>query len=820
MSPELRLEGHVVRPAYSAGTSSPATLPTVTHALTLLLALLASNMLALARADGEYPAAWWIERGVELSLVLAAAIWLRRRAAQGGVVPAISPVLLAIVVLSLLWEPCQRWLLATGRPFEILVMDGLRLMVLGLAAASCWSGYQRLAAGASLFLVMFGAMLSFTRLVHVLVGVYATAALGWLAATYWDTLRARLIASHRRQQPRWGVIALVAVLGTGVVSVGASNRSAIVVLGGFMPSSGGNRWNDPQARSGVGDGDLLVAGVQNIQSFAPIEDAPFVDDHLPSLYDVVNEVSGEPRQISTRNGLRVAVPQEFAAKLKQHLHTRSEQAAREFSTLRRAVQPRQRTIKDIHSDALLYVAGRTPLHLRMQTYALFDGVDWLPEPLPETHRLPELRIVEIGGRPWLQLDDKRRWADYLASAETHAVKPVRLGSKVIPAPLHLHGVHIDRVDRPEFFAWGAGGLVTMRRDEIPSGVAIHLASRAVDLSRLELDLPGGRFLKMHAEYEWIPASMDVDRLRSTALDWTAGKPFGWPQVQAVVDRLRQDYVLDREIVLGDDEHSSVEEFLFVARRGPDYLFATAAALLLRSLGYSTRLVSGFYVDPQKYNVPLRHTPVLKEDLHFWVEVHVTAEEWLTVEPTPGYQVLGPPPDLGDRIWTVLLTALEFVHTHIVSLGAILLAMAGLWLYRVTILDGGWTMWWHTGRRGRLRAQVLAAWKLIERRLRWNGCERPAGLTVRDWVQRLEASNVPAAGDLRQYLDLLDWAVFAPADICPPVSDPLAHCERLVRHCTRDRLRAPIRPAGYPSPPRDAWVPGWNAASPFSVTGAT
>jgi protein-glutamine gamma-glutamyltransferase len=61
-----------------------------------------------------------------------------------------------------------------------------------------------------------------------------------------------------------------------------------------MPSSGGNQQYDEAARSGVGDGDALAAGTENIRSFAPIENAPFLNSHEQTLYDVFDEMYDEP----------------------------------------------------------------------------------------------------------------------------------------------------------------------------------------------------------------------------------------------------------------------------------------------------------------------------------------------------------------------------------------------------------------------------------------------------------------------------------------------------------------------------------------------
>ncbi|MFV0446618.1 MAG: transglutaminase-like domain-containing protein [Planctomycetaceae bacterium] len=789
MSPEVHLEGHVVSSRNRRSTSHSDAAPRATHALTLFLSLLASNVLAIAKADGEFSMLWWAVRVVEGILVLGAAAYFARRSTAAGFV---SPLLVVVVASSLSWEPVQRSLLDRGRPFEVIVMDALRLMTLGLAAAACRVSHQRLAAGCSLFLVMFGAVLSFTPLVHVLVGVYAAGALGWMAATYWDSLRSQLVAHESRSQPRWGVIAIATLLGAGAIAVGATNRSAVVTLRGFIPSSGGNRDNDPHARSGVGDGDLLVAGVDNIQSFAPIEDAPFVDDHRPGLYDVINEVSGEPRKISPRSGLRVAVPQELAAKLKQHLHTQSEKAAREFSTLRRTTPPKQRKIKDIRSNALLYVAGRTPLHLRMQTYAVFDGVDWLPEVVVEPHRLPELRMVTVDERPWLQLDDQRRWSPYLAEAETHAIKPVRLGSASIPAPLHVHGIHIDMVDRIDFFEWAAGGVVRMKRDELPPGVAIHLASRSVDTSRLVAKPQEASWLRLNDDYNWLPESAAPERLRSLADQWTQHVPRGWLEVQAIVDRLRADYALDGTVELGSDNRSAVLDFLFETRRGPDYQFATATALLLRSLGYSTRLVSGFYASSERYDAHLRHTPVLTEDLHFWVEVHTTAGQWLTVEPTPGYSVLDPPPDLWTRGLAAATAASDWVRAHAMLTVTVLCLIGVLAHFRASVRDFFVTLLWRLRPDTPERERVLATWRLIEGRMESCDLTRPSGSTIRDWIAGWNPAERPLRPLVWHFLSLVEWAAFAPTESSPPLDGVQIECDRLVRTCTLRNFHNPNR----------------------------
>ncbi len=63
----------------------------------------------------------------------------------------------------------------------------------------------------------------------------------------------------------------------------------------IMPTSGGSSYAQRGARSGVGDGDALVAAQQNANSFGNVDTDLFVDSPEPSLYDMFSEQFGEPR---------------------------------------------------------------------------------------------------------------------------------------------------------------------------------------------------------------------------------------------------------------------------------------------------------------------------------------------------------------------------------------------------------------------------------------------------------------------------------------------------------------------------------------------
>jgi len=81
----------------------------------------------------------------------------------------------------------------------------------------------------------------------------------------------------------------------------------------------------------------------------------------------------------------------------------------------------------------------------------------------------------------------------------------------------------------------------------------------------------------------------------------------------------------------------VDYFLFGARYGYCEMFATAAALMLRSQGIPTRMVTGYA--PGEYNPTLDQTVVRESDAHAWIEVFFPGHGWVPVDPTPTFSAL-------------------------------------------------------------------------------------------------------------------------------------------------------------------------------------
>ena len=85
------------------------------------------------------------------------------------------------------------------------------------------------------------------------------------------------------------------------------------------------------------------------------------------------------------------------------------------------------------------------------------------------------------------------------------------------------------------------------------------------------------------------------------------------------------------------DKDSVEYFLKENKKGYCTYYATAAAVLLRSVGIPTRYVEGMYVSKEELKdcSPDKEIKIPDEDAHAWIEVFDEKYGFVTVEVTPG-----------------------------------------------------------------------------------------------------------------------------------------------------------------------------------------
>lgn len=764
-------------------------------------------LLALSAAAVEVAAIDTRPLGASLGL---ASVWVAVAAVVGRFIPSptdpnrpplkwVFLLLVGLVAAPFVVEPLRRNWTGDGYPLELQMVFGLRNVGLGLAACGGWFLCLRLACVVSLFLTLFAAAMTNHPAVLAILVLYTAAGSVWLTLVYWTGLKAVFVAPEKavavevqpgsERLPWVGLGLLVLAVGGGLTLAFVGPKRAAFALGELMPTSGGTGKTDPFARYGVGDGPEETAG-DDAKAAGMVETDRMIEDNKNSLIDAVSDMYGPPHKPPKEQERTVAAGKvdviQFHGKLPDN-----RRPSRDFDTSRRGPKgDKKPTSRD--ARGLFEVEGRTPLHVRVVAYERYDAADkrWIEA------RKPASKLIEPEGGDWMRPGHLKASADWYRADERHKLKAADMPDNVLPTPALLTRFRINKVDRPDYYEWDYEGVLALAgRKRTPPGVIVITDCRTLDPTRLpeaafgRVGQPGGTAPELGDVPEAVRAEID-----SIARQWTGDRQRGWPQVEAVVTKLRSEFTFDPTATAPPNHPSPVVWFLTESRRGPDYLFATAAALLLRSLDYPARVCLGYYTSPEAYDPETAHTPVRKTDLHTWAEVRLQDGHWMVVEPTPGYEVLGPKLPLTERIARALVTVAAWVWRHGVEVVLAIAALVVAWVRRRELLDAVAVRRWRWWPGRTWREQVRRAIRVLERRGRWAGRPRPARQTTPSWLRCVQPKAADCDTDFGRLIRMAEWASYAP-DGPPPWSehDVLLVCRRVLEGWPLSRWREAVAP---------------------------
>ncbi|HSJ49928.1 MAG TPA: DUF3488 and transglutaminase-like domain-containing protein [Actinomycetota bacterium] len=269
---------------------------------------------------------------------------------------------------------------------------------------------------------------------------------------------------------------------------------------------------------------------------------------------------------------------------------------------------------------LFAVTATRPAYWRLYALDRFDGLTWSSSD-PEAN----LAGVELGSR-----------AEFPAIVAAPEDSPVLAQRYRILRD--LDGPWLPVAHPAEEVALADGSvryqpdLNTVATDaRITEGYTYSARSRVVAPTAAELDLIQFGSPERYGAYTFLPGSVD-ERVGEIARRWTRGEPTPFRQILAIQNHLLRDgFEYDLEVEPTADS-TALLEFLTGTKRGFCQQFATAMAVLVRELGYPSRVAVGFRSG----------TPdggggyvVQNLDAHAWVEVFFPGVGWLPFEPTPG-----------------------------------------------------------------------------------------------------------------------------------------------------------------------------------------
>ncbi|TWT31807.1 transglutaminase-like domain-containing protein [Blastopirellula retiformator] len=255
--------------------------------------------------------------------------------------------------------------------------------------------------------------------------------------------------------------------------------------------------------------------------------------------------------------------------------------------------------------------------------------------------------------------------------------------------------------------------------------------------------------------------------------WTAGTEPGWEQIMAVVHGLRSHAVYDPMATIPTTETDSVRYFLIESRRGPDYMFASSAVVLLRSLGYPSRLVGGYYAHESRRSWMTGETSIREDDVHYWAQVALADKLWVDIEPTPGFEIPAAKSAVAQASWWNVASTFLLRYGAIIAVSLLVIMVVIIFLRRKC--HGAWIYWrWRWSLRRSPPELVARTHRLIQYRLHLAGCALQAGASFQTAVLPL----APHEKTLRRFAALGQEAVYCKAS----VNDP-AHQKQLRQAAT-------------------------------------
>ena len=626
--------------------------------------------------------------------------------------------------------------------FEMTALTVVGAVSLALAVSATTQRMRSMSLILSGFLVLFTSSISDSSYVAFIPIAWMLGCVWHLVANHWERID---VATPELMERTWSLRPGIMLLTLAVAVAGGYAIQDRFVLSrrlelGLMPTSGGSEWSDPAARSGVGAGDAAVAAKDHAESFGAVDSDIFLESTESSLFDMVNDMIGEPKK-KNKWERRQAAGNENVIPMHERA-AKSDKGGGSFST-ERMPPKKHRHFRDAKDASVIQWDGPTGIRLAMHRYDTFDGKDWIQSANLRNEKLTQ---VDMESGPWFFDPLMRDVLDHSSNTTSVGLlKIIRLASPRLPVPMLTAGIHIKEIDRQDFFGIAEDGSFFMPgREKVPPLTVAHVAS--VGLTEDEI------LANLEVDHLVNQSEVGSELLDEYVSDWTKDSDTPYEKLQSIVDRLRSEFVFDRT---GESGATSFVDFLRL-RRGGDHLFASTAAMMVRRIGLSSRLVTGFYVRPDSFDLAAGHASVFPQDVHVWTEVRLADGRWFEIEPTPGYRQPSYQPS-----WHLLARRFAVANWASIIVGTV--ALAGLFLTRVVWIDWLLTLLWNVTSWLRPRQRVGLAIRIIEIRASLAGYRRPVGKSQRAWLEQLTATDAKLAAAVRRFADAADAIFFGAGD---------------------------------------------------------
>ena len=300
----------------------------------------------------------------------------------------------------------------------------------------------------------------------------------------------------------------------------------------------------------------------------------------------------------------------------------------------------------------------TDTHWRGMAQANFDGKRWW-NPRPEVgtfeslRNVPiDLRRIRVNGQPLFTTDEPGRHHPNLAYRVI--MEPVGTTMFFLAnTPVRVNGAYSN-------VAISVDGTIYNAEE-----------GRAIGLYEGEADTTNPGPVVVNSTSNGYPAAVALKYMQLPALDpripelarqITASSKSNYARAQAIETYLQKSFGYTLELP-ASEQKDPLAHFLFERKKGHCEYFASAMAIMMRTLNIPSRLVTGFRGG--EFN-DLNGTYIIRgRDAHAWVEVYFPEEGWVTFDPTPSTGEL-PAVDTFARMGLYLDAAREMWREWIIN----------------------------------------------------------------------------------------------------------------------------------------------------------
>ncbi|MGH9524670.1 MAG: transglutaminase TgpA family protein, partial [Terriglobales bacterium] len=181
--------------------------------------------------------------------------------------------------------------------------------------------------------------------------------------------------------------------------------------------------------------------------------------------------------------------------------------------------------------------------------------------------------------------------------------------------------------------------------------------------------------QLSPDYLQVPPQLDA-RIPALARQITEGRNTPFDKASAIELYLRRNFGYTLQLP-STPPADPLATFLFVRKQGHCEYFASAMAIMLRTVGVPSRVVNGFRMG--EYNDVTGSYIVRGRDAHSWVEAYIPGAGWTEFDPTPAdaapdngsFHRLALYLDAAREFWREWVVNYDFLHQQNLTISAML-----------------------------------------------------------------------------------------------------------------------------------------------------